>query len=126
MKKVSSKKIMVVDDEESIRELVSAVLENSGFDVVAVSCGEDCLNELKKTQPDLILMDMMMPKMSGRETVEKIRANSKTKNIKVIFLTVARFSEVGLESLKKLNISDYITKPFENDDLIKRINKIIG
>lgn len=123
---MSGKKIMVVDDEESIRELVSAVLENSGFHVIAVSSGEECLNELKKMQPDLILMDMMMPRMSGRETVEKIRADSKTKNLKVVFLTVARFSEVGLESLKKLNISDYITKPFENDDLIKRINKIIG
>ncbi|MBN2203251.1 MAG: response regulator [Candidatus Aenigmarchaeota archaeon] len=122
---MSSKKLMVVDDEESIRELVKAIFENEGFKVIVASSGLECLEELKKERPDLILLDMMMPKMSGRVTLEKIRADPKTKDIKVAFLTVARFSEVGLESLKKMNISDYITKPFDNDELLKRVKKIL-
>jgi two-component system response regulator VicR len=120
------KKIMVVDDEKAILELVKAVLGNEGFDVISVSSGQECLDTLKKTAPDLILMDMMMPKMSGRETTEKIRKNPKTKNLKVAFLTVARFSEVGKTKLKELDVSDYITKPFDNADLVKRVKNIVS
>ncbi|MCK4555273.1 MAG: response regulator [Candidatus Aenigmarchaeota archaeon] len=120
------KTIMIVDDEESLRELVCAILEPEGFNLVTASDGNECLNKLKTVKPDLILLDMMMPGMSGRETCEKIRANPKTKNIKVAFLTVAKLSEGGKETLEKMNISDYITKPFDNSDLVNRVKKIVG
>jgi CheY-like chemotaxis protein len=71
-------------------------------------------------------MDMMMPGMSGRETTEKIRENPKTRDLNVIFLTVARFSETGMKNLKNLKVVDYLTKPFENQDLVKRVKKIVG
>jgi len=121
-----AKKIMIVDDEESIRELVNAVLSLEGFEVIAAEDGQECLEKLKEVKPDLILMDMMMPGMSGRETIKKIRKNPKTKDLKIIFLTVARFSETGKDTLKKMNILDYITKPFDNDDLVKRIKKLVN
>ena len=120
-----AKKIMIVDDEESIRELVNAVLSLENFEVIAVESGQECLEKLKEVKPDLILMDMMMPDMSGRETIEKIRENPKTKNLKVAFLTVARFSETGKDTLEKMNVLDYITKPFDNDDLVKRVKKLV-
>lgn len=120
------KLIMVTDDEEDIRELLKAILENGGYDVVTADDGQDCLNQLKKTKPDLILLDMMMPGISGREVAEQIRKNPDTKNIKIIFVTVARFSELGKDILNKLNVSDYITKPFDNDDILARIKKILG
>ncbi len=119
-----AKKIMIVDDEESIRELVNAVLSLEGFEIIAAEDGQDCLEKLKKTKPDLILMDMMMPGMSGRETIENIRKNPKTKNLKIVFLTVARFSETGKNTLEKMNVLDYITKPFDNNDLVKRVKKL--
>lgn len=121
-----AKKIMVVDDEEVLVELVSAILKKEGYDVVGVNSGQECLDKLKQVTPDLILMDMMMPGMSGRETAEKIRKNPKTSGLKIAFVTVARFSEVGKETLKKMGISDYITKPFDNADLVKRVKNIIG
>ena len=121
-----AKIIMIVDDEEDLQELVNAILEPEGFNLVAVSDGNACLDKLKTMKPDLILLDMMMPGMSGRETCEKIRANPKTKNIKVAFLTVAKFSESGKGLLEKMNISDYITKPFDNSDLVNRVKKIVG
>ena len=122
---ITAKKIMIVDDEESMRELVKGVLSLEGFEIIAVESGQECLEKLKEVKPDLILMDMMMPGMSGRETTEKIRKNPKTENLKIAFLTVARFSETGLGTLKNLNILDYITKPFDNDDLVKRVKKLV-
>lgn len=120
------KKIIVVDDEENLVELVRAVFEQEGFEVIGVNSGQECLEKLKEVKPDLILMDMMMPMMSGRETTEKIRQNPKTKNLKIVFLTVARFSEVGKDTLKKLNVLDYITKPFDNADLVRRVKKLLS
>ncbi|MFH0978166.1 MAG: response regulator [Candidatus Woesearchaeota archaeon] len=121
---MAKKKIMIVDDEEHIVELVKAVLEGNGFDVITAGSGPEALEKLKKTKPDAILLDMMMPGMSGRETCEKIRANPKTKKLKVAFVTVARFSEVGKEVLNKMHVLDYITKPFDNDDLVARVKKL--
>jgi two-component system, OmpR family, alkaline phosphatase synthesis response regulator PhoP len=123
---LARKKVMVVDDEETLVELVKAIFEQEDFEVVGVNSGPECLEKLKTVRPDVILMDMMMPGMSGRETTEKIMADPKTKDLKVIFLTVARFSEVGQTSLKKMNVVDYITKPFDNADLVKRVKKAIG
>jgi CheY-like chemotaxis protein len=123
---LAKKKVMVVDDEETLVELVKAIFEQEDFEVIGANSGPDCLEKLKTVKPDVILMDMMMPGMSGRETTEKIMADPKTKDLKVIFLTVARFSEVGQTSLKKMNVVDYITKPFDNADLVKRVKKAIG
>jgi len=126
MLNMAKKKILVVDDEASLRELVSAILEQEGYDVVTAEDGRECLNKLRTMKPDLILLDMMMPGMSGREVCEKIRKDSKTKDLKVAFLTVAKFSESGKGVLSDMKVLDYITKPFDNDDLLKRVKKIIG
>ncbi|MBU5690059.1 MAG: response regulator [Candidatus Aenigmatarchaeota archaeon] len=118
-------RIMVVDDEESILILVKEVLEQEGFQVDTASDGKECLNKLKTVKPDLIVLDMMMPGMTGKDVLEKIRENPETKKIKVIFLTVARMSEVGKKEVAKLGISDYITKPFDNNDLVDRVKKAL-
>jgi DNA-binding response OmpR family regulator len=121
-----SKTILIVDDEPHIVALEKAVLELKGFKILAAFNGEEALKILEKNKPDLVILDMMMPGMSGREVCEKIRKNPKTKNLKVIFVTVARFSEIGKENLKGMKVLDYITKPFDNDDLVARVNKAIA
>lgn len=121
-----AKTIMIVDDEPHIVELEKAILEANGFKTITAYSGADGLKLLEKSKPDLAVLDMMMPGMSGREVCEKIRKNPKTKALKVIFVTVARFSEVGKMSLKDMNVLDYITKPFDNDDFLNRIKKIVG
>ncbi|MFH0869558.1 MAG: response regulator [archaeon] len=118
--------IMIVDDEPHIVELEKAILEASGFKTMTAGGGADALKLLEKNKPDLVILDMMMPGMSGREVCEKIRKNPKTQNLKVIFVTVARFSEVGKLSLKGMNVLDYITKPFDNEDFLNRIKKIVS
>jgi len=73
-----------------------------------------------------MLIDFFMPGMSGRELCEKIRADSKLKNLKVVLVTGVTFSQTGIKALDKLDVLDYIKKPFEYKDLIKRVKKIIG
>jgi DNA-binding response OmpR family regulator len=121
-----AKTVMVVDDEDSLLELLRAVLETADYKVITASSGDECLKKLKTVKPDLVLLDMMMPGMSGRETCEKIRADPKTKGLKVAFVTVAKFSESGKEKLREMKVSDYITKPFDNADLLARVKKIVG
>ncbi len=117
---------MVVDDESSLIELLKGVLGEEGYEVITAMSGYECLKKLSTVKPDLILLDMMMPGMSGRQVCENIRKDPKTKDLKIAFVTVAKFSETGRDVLKKMNILDYITKPFDNEDLIKRVKKIVA
>jgi CheY-like chemotaxis protein len=119
------KKILVVDDEKDLLILLREILENEGFEVVTAESGKECLEKLKALKPDLIILDMMMPKMSGDETLKKIREDPKNKDLKAVFLTVARISEETMFNLGKLNILDYINKPFDNEELVKRIKKVV-
>ena len=119
-------KIMIVDDEPHMVELEKGVLEEEGFNVVSASNGQEALDLLEKEElPDLIILDMMMPGMSGREVCERIRKNPKTKDLKIIFVTVARFSEMGKEALSEMHVLEYVTKPFDNNDFIGRVRKAL-
>ena len=118
--------VMVVDDEPPINKVVEDILEPEGYRVVSAVSGQEALDKLKKIKPALILIDFFMPGMSGRELCEKIRADDKLKNLKIAFLTAATFSQKGTDELKRMNVLDYIKKPFNYQDLIKRVKRMIG
>lgn len=122
-----SKRIMIVDDTRDTVGMVKTLLESEGFDTLCAYNGKEALEKLKEIEekPDLILLDMFMPEMSGREVCERIRNDDELKDIKIAFFTVAAFSGQGKQTLKDLQISDYITKPFDIDDLVKRIHKML-
>lgn len=122
------KTIMIVDDKIDTVNMVKALLSSQGYNVISADNGKDALNTLKEVEnkPDLILLDMFMPEMSGREVCEKIRQTDEIKDVKIVFFTVASFSDKGKQILKELDVADYITKPFENQDLLRRIKKIVG
>lgn len=123
--KKMAKKILIVDDETDIRELVKTVLGTAGFKVDGASSGPDALGKLKKkANYSLVLIDFFMPKMSGRELLETIRKDKKLKKLKCAFLTVATFSKKGQAEIKKLGSLDYIRKPFDNEDLVRRVKKL--
>ena len=123
---MAKKKIMFVDDQDQILELVSEILDLGGYEVIKVKSGYECLERLKEVKPDLILMDVMMPDMTGKQTVEKIRANPKTKDLKIAFLTVTRSAGFETKTMQSLGALDYITKPFDKDDLLERVKRLIG
>jgi len=119
------KTIMIVDDEPDTVESFKMVLRNEGFHVVTATGGQECLDKLKKESVDLILVDFFMPEISGRETVERIRENPELKDIKVAFLTIARFRGKGGKILEELNVVDYIRKSTDIDEFIGRVKKIL-
>jgi CheY-like chemotaxis protein len=119
------KMIMVVDDEYLLSRTVQELLEKEGYNVITASSGAQALATLRKTKVDLVLVDILMPGMSGLELVKAIRANSTLKDLKLAFLSVVNFSQEQMKNIKKLNILDHIQKPFDNEDLIKRVNKML-
>lgn len=88
---------------------------------MAANSGKECLNILSKEIPDLILLDVMVPGITGIEVARKIRATQKMKNLKIIFLTVVRQKEIRQDILKEINAVDYLTKPFDNAELANAI-----
>ena len=122
-----TKGILVVDDEEDIRDSVKTLFESEGFRVETASNGLEASKILKGNADfDLILIDFFMPGISGRELLKKIREDSKLKELKCAFLTVAEFSGKGIDELKKLHSLDYIKKPYDSDDLVERVKKMVG
>lgn len=118
-------KVMVVDDEDDIRDSAMTALESMGYKVVGARNGKECLEKLKAEKVDLVLLDFFMPEMSGRDVLEKIRADPKLKKTKVAMMTVARMGEAGAAALKKLGIVDYINKPIDLADFKARVKKIL-
>lgn len=121
------KTVMIVDDTKDTVGMVKKLLEIEGYKTMTASDGKEALKLLKKTKekPDLVLLDMFMPEMSGREVCERIRKDKGLKDLKVAFFTVAVFRGQGKQMLKDLKVSDYIVKPFDIDDLLRRVRMML-
>ena len=117
------KKIMIVDDNPDIILSIKSGLEivTSDYEIIGAESGEKCLELLETETPDLILLDIMMPEMSGWETFDKLKGNASWGKIPVVFLTV-RTDRVAKNAGGFL-AEDYIEKPFDIDDLHQRIKK---
>ncbi len=118
-----AKKIMVVDDEPDVRTTVQTVLVKDNYSVITAVNGDDCLKKLKVGKdPALILMDIMMPGTPVSEIIPKIKSS-----IKIAYLSVVRVSEAEKENLLgQKNIVEFIQKPFDVNDLLERVRKIVG
>lgn len=117
----SLKKILLIDDDESFLELVKKYLEHEDFEVICADCGEDGMSLVEEKDLDLVLLDIMMPKISGWDVYQHIK--SVKPDIPVSFLT----SMEKLPSLDKYDIEDYILKerPFTKDKLIEKIESLL-
>ncbi len=110
-------RIMVVDDEPEICEIVRNELLKEGYTVDVANSGKECLEKIKKNKPDLILLDVMMPEMDGWDVCKKIKDDGETKDIIVSMLTVKYSDEHRLKSLAEAMADWHITKPIERDKL---------
>ncbi len=122
---MAKKTILIVDDEDNVRNLLKNMLKEEGFKVKTVTSGQECLDFLKTERPDLIVMDQMMPNMSGIDTLLEIKQNPKTTDIKVLFLSVVTILEIGEKVLNDLDIVDYMEKPFNPEEFIHKVKKAI-
>ncbi len=117
------KKIMVVDNEPDIVDLTRTVLELGGYSVVPIYSGEECLRKLEKEKIDLVLLDIMMPGMSGWDVFNRIK--KKNSDIKVAFMSVLEISDKRKQVLLDEGLADYIMKPFDKDSLLERVDRIL-
>lgn len=117
--------VLVVDDEARNIQVVGSLLLKHGHEVIAASSGPDALAKLENVKPDVILLDVMMPGMTGFEVCRKLRADPETKEIPVIFLSAAADKNFVMEALESGAV-DYITKPFHGPELLSRVDLHAG
>ena len=121
LKQTAPRLILVVDDEPRMIRFIRMNLELEGYQVVEASNGIDALDEVRKHMPELVIMDVMMPKMDGFETLRLLREIS---TVPVILLTVRSDEEDRIHGLE-LGADDYITKPFSPRELVSRVNAVL-
>lgn len=120
----AGKKVLVAEDEPDIRGLITYSLQYAGYKVVEAYNGEEAVEKAKEERPDLILLDVRMPKMSGYEACELLKQEESTRHIPVVFLS-ARGQEGEIKRGLKLGAEEYILKPFAPDELYRRVNAIL-
>ena len=115
------KKILIVDDEEDVRESVRMILNANGYTVETAVDGDDCLRKINQIKPDLILLDIMMPGTPVTEIIKQIQ------DIKIAFMSVVRISDARKRGLcSQSNIVDFFQKPFNVSDLVDRVEFILS
>ena len=117
-------KILLIEDELDLADLTKMRLEKSGYEVVSALSGEEAFTFLQKDIPDLILLDLLLPDMRGEEICKKLKCDNRLKNIPVILFT-ASASDIP-KVVKEVCADDCIRKPFEPEDLLKKVKKYIG
>ncbi len=122
---MSESLILVAEDERDIRDLIVFTLQIADYKVVEVPNGEEAVKKALEIKPDLILMDVRMPKMTGFEACKALKQQEKTKDIPVIFLS-AKGQEAEISTGLDLGAEEYFLKPFAPDELISRVNKILA
>jgi DNA-binding response OmpR family regulator len=119
-----AEKILVVEDDSNIEQLVSFKLKNAGYEVSTAHNGAEALDFLKKKSVDLIITDVMMPVMGGKELVMELKKNPLTKPIPVVMLTSRTLEKEIVEGFS-LGVEDYIKKPFSPQELLVRVKTVL-
>ena len=118
-------RVLVVDDDEVIRQLIAVNLTLEGFDVVTAVDGQDCLEKVAEAQPDVITLDVMMPRLDGWVTATQLRRNPETAGIKVVLIT-ARAQEDDRSRGRQIGVDAYLTKPFDPAEMIRVVRELAG
>jgi CheY-like chemotaxis protein len=118
-------RVLVVDDDEVIRQLIAVNLTLEGFEVVTAVDGQDCLEKVAQVDPDVITLDVMMPRLDGWVTATQLRRNPATANIKVVLIT-ARAQEDDRDRGRQIGVDAYLTKPFDPAEMIRVVRELAG
>jgi DNA-binding response OmpR family regulator len=119
------KEILIVDDEPSIVVPIQFLMEQQGYNVMVAENGESALDIIYKYKPDLILLDIMLPRIDGYEVCEIVRLDPRYRDIKIIFIT-AKGREVEIAKGLALGADAYITKPFSNTELVSKVKELLA
>jgi CheY-like chemotaxis protein len=116
-------RVLVVDDDEVIRQLIAVNLSLEGFQVETATDGQDCLDRVESVHPDVITLDVMMPRLDGWMTATKLRADEGTSHIKIMMVT-ARAQEEDKKRGLRIGVDAYLTKPFDPAELIQVVRDL--
>jgi DNA-binding response OmpR family regulator len=120
-----AKTIMLVDDEVELLDMLKDMLVETGYEVVTAADGKDALRKVKITKPDLMILDVNMPKMDGAEVSLALKQNEATKNIPIIFLTALRSRDDGFGIEKNVGGIPTFAKPFDYDELLGKVREML-
>ena len=113
----------MVDDDDVIRQLITVNLELEGFEVYTAVDGQDCLDKIKEVHPDVVTLDVMMPRVDGWEAAARLREDASMAHVKLVLLS-ARAQEADLKRGGRLGVDAYLTKPFDPDELIETVRRL--
>ncbi|GAB3281417.1 hypothetical protein GCM10027589_08620 [Actinocorallia lasiicapitis] len=116
-------RVLVVDDDEVIRQLIAVNLQLEGFTVETAVDGADCLAKVREVAPDVITLDVMMPRLDGWETAVKLREDPATAHIRVVMIT-ARAQDKDVVRGREIGVDAYVTKPFDPGELIRTVRAL--
>ena len=117
-------RVLVIDDSEVIRQLIAMNLEFEGFEVVTAVDGQDALDKIHEVKPDVVTIDVKMPRMDGLATVARLRADPRTAGVKIAMVT-ASAQEIDLRRGEAAGVDAYVTKPFDPEALVRTIRDLI-
>jgi DNA-binding response OmpR family regulator len=118
-------KILIVDDEPSITVPLKFLMEQNRFEVMVVHSGEDALAAMDVFEPDLVLLDVMLPSVDGFQVCQQLRDNPQRKHLKVVFLS-ALTRDLDIAKGNTLGADGYITKPFSNADVVRQVKDLLS
>lgn len=118
-------RVLVVDDDEVIRDLIAMNLTMEGFEVATAADGQECLDMVGTVSPDVITLDVMMPRLDGWMTASRLRADPATRGIKIMFLS-ARAQAEDLRRGEEIGVDTYVTKPFDPTELVQTVRELVG
>jgi two-component system response regulator VicR len=125
MAETAAKRILCIEDEPEMIDLIRLILSRRGFEVRGASGGKQGLEIIRKELPDLVLLDLMMPDMDGWEVYQQMKADERTKHIPVIVVTAKAQNIDKVLGLHIAKVDDYIPKPFSPQELVNSIDKIL-
>lgn len=117
-------RVLVVDDDEVIRQLISINLEMEGYEVLEAFDGQDALDKVKAFDPAVITLDVMMPRLDGWGTADALRADPETAGIKIVLLTARAMAADVTKGKESELVDEYLTKPFEPDALVEAVGRL--
>lgn len=120
-----AKKVLIVDDEANIVTALEFLLQKSGYEVLVAQNGEEALERVESFAPDLVLLDVMMPRISGYEVCRRMRERPDWKHIRIVMLS-AKGREAEVSKGVSLGADLYVTKPFSNNDLVGKIGELLA
>ncbi|MEE1938774.1 response regulator [Streptomyces sp. TRM 70361] len=117
-------RVLVVDDDKAIRQLIRVNLELEGFEVVTAVDGAECLEIVERVRPDVITLDLVMPRLDGLRTAERLRARERTRDVPLAIISACTRSELDGERMRAAGVDAFLAKPFDPTGLVRLVRRL--